>query len=493
MRRAGKLGLAAAATAVFAALLSAQTPVPFTVVELDVAETATVRVGGKALSVELVSVAIQRDSIRHIIRDAKIELLLDGRKQNVSCGNYNLPVLVPVAGVQVDCPMVSDYVPNAIFGNIWNLHKRARLRLWPAGSSYLAPNAIVYPLRQRWFASATQAANEPVFVDGVEESSAKKIYYHESMDIGGAEGKVDVLSASDGRYIACGARSLPEFSKMDIVEHGYDNVFIEDSNGWLFNYYHLQSIEPDCVPGAAVKKGRKIGVLGKEGQSGGWSHLHFGIYTKLPDGSYGATDPYAFLWEANVRDAKPKLIAVARPHHLAAVGEAVELDGTKSWAVGGRIAQYEWQLMDGRVVKSSRATVRYSRPGSYSEILKITDPQGNVDYDFGVVQVVDAGSSALPPTIHAAYFPSIGLRPGQMVTFTVRSFGGGRGGEVIEFGDGARGVVHSDDNVDDSGKRYTLNPRGYAMITHSYRKPGIYLVKVSRDSAVFRLKVVVEP
>ena len=39
----------------------------------------------------------------------------------------------------------------------------------PCGAPWIQPGTFVYPLRQRWFASATQMANEPVFVDGGEE------------------------------------------------------------------------------------------------------------------------------------------------------------------------------------------------------------------------------------------------------------------------------------------------------------------------------------
>ena len=80
--------------------------------------------------------------------------------------------------------------------------------------------------------------------------------------------------------------------------------------------------------GQTVKMGRKIGVLGKEGGSGGWSHLHFHITARQPSGKWGIEEGYAFLWEAYLRQYSPTLIAVARPHHFATVGQRVMLDGT---------------------------------------------------------------------------------------------------------------------------------------------------------------------
>jgi len=43
---------------------------------------------------------------------------------------------------------------------------------------------------------------------------------------------------------------------------------------------------------------QKIGVLGKEGGSGGWSHLHFDIQSRQPSGKWGTQEAYAFAWEA---------------------------------------------------------------------------------------------------------------------------------------------------------------------------------------------------
>lgn len=66
--------------------------------------------------------------------------------------------------------------------------------------------------------------------------------------------------------------------------------------------------------------GQKIGILGKEGASGGWSHLHFGIKSRQPSGKWGTQEAYAFAWQAYVKEQKPAVIAVARPHHFIRAG-----------------------------------------------------------------------------------------------------------------------------------------------------------------------------
>ena len=54
----------------------------------------------------------------------------------------------------------------------------------------------------------------------------------------------------------------------------------------------------------------------------------------------------------------------------------------------------------------------YDKPGFYSEILKITDAAGRVDYDFTAVEILDKNHpEQLPPTIHPTYAPTFGIQP----------------------------------------------------------------------------------
>ena len=176
-----------------------------------------------------------------------------------------------------------------------------------------------------------------------------------------------------------------------------------------------------------------------------------------------------------------------------ATGEQVVLDGSRSWSAEGRIARFEWTCTDGQTAAGPTLQRTYSQPGIYSEILKITDAAGQIDYDFAFVNVVDrAHPEQLPPSIHPAYAPTLGIKPGQSIKFLVRTFRTTDGEETWDFGDGSPPVtVHSDGNVAIHAKD------GYAVTTHAFEKPGVYLVRVQRAdrhgfTATGRLKVLVE-
>lgn len=302
---------------------------------------------------------------------------------------------------------------------------------------------------------------------------------------------VEIVAAAAGRVISAGKEVLPGSSNSP-VQARYDVVYLLDERGWYHRYSHLQSIDPAARPGAEIALGQKIGVLGKEGGSGGWSHLHYDITSRQPSGLWGIQEGYAFLWEAYQREYGPKIRAVARPHQFVFTGEKVTLDGSKSWSSSGRIARYDWSFTDGTSATGPRAEKSYAEPGEYSEILKVTGPGGEVDYDFAMVLAIDnSAQERLPPTIHAAFSPTLQIHPGDPVTFKVRTFRTTAGSETWDFGDGSEKVtVKSDGNVN------ALAKDGYAVTVHRFPRPGHYLVRVDRanergDRAVGRLHVVV--
>jgi PKD domain len=158
------------------------------------------------------------------------------------------------------------------------------------------------------------------------------------------------------------------------------------------------------------------------------------------------------------------------------LGEKVVLDGSRSWSAGGKIASYDWTFTDGKTAGGAIVERTYTKPGVYSEVLKITDVAARIDYDFAVVNVLDKEHlDPLPPSIHAAYSPTSGIKAGQPVTFPVRTFRTTDGKETWDFGDGSpKETVQSDGNV------VKLAKDGYARTVHKFEKPGHYLVKVER-------------
>ena len=460
--------------ATIAALLApAQSPAALhRVVDLDVGDRALVALpNGSTAQVLVVDLAEFRDPFRSAVREARVTLEVNGARGEIVSGNYRLPVTI--GGVQVDSPATRGLTTNATADN-WGLDKAVRLRLWPAGSAWIDRGRFRYPARQRWFASGTQMSNEPTFVDGGEVPGTPRVYYHSGLDIGGAEGLVEVAAATDGLVVSAGSARLDGHDDTPVAPR-YDVIYLLDDRGWYYRYSHLQTIDAAVSPGARVSMGQRLGVLGKEGASGGWSHLHFEIKSRQPSGRWGTEDAYAFLWQSYVDEFTPPVIAVARPHQLARVGEPVVLDGTRSWARAGAV-EHRWRLSDGSTARGGRVMRRYERPGTYSEILEVTTGTGDRAFDFAVVQVLDPSAPAvLPPSIQAAFAPTTNVKPGDPVTFKVRTFRTVDGEETWDFDDDTPPVrVRSDGNAN------VHDPDGFAVVEHRYQRRGDFIARVSR-------------
>ncbi len=459
--------------------------------DLGIGETQDVKLSnGDVVKLSLLEISEVRDSIRDAMRAALVKISVDGEEITLLSGNYNLPVTV--GKVQIDCPVTKGYYSNA-GSDFWKLSKEARFRLWPAGSSYIDPGTFVYPIKQRWFANMTQLSNEPCYVDWGENSAYtqnRKIYYHAGNDIGGAEGFDEIVSATDGLIVSSKNEILAGYDSSILYIHP-DAVEIIDDRGWIIEYAHLDSILPEIKSGERVKMGQKIGYIGKQGGSGGWVHLHFEIRTReTPAGEWRIEDAYPYMWESYRSAYNPSLVAVARPHHLLWTGQEVVLDGRKSKSFVGHIITYEWTFCDGTTTAGAVQKKTYEKPGEYSEILKVTDSKGNVDYDFTVVQVYNRKNpQAVIPVMQSAYHPTLDIRPGDPITFLVRTFNTESGNEVWDFGDGS-GQVRTKSYVDPE-----RNTEGkFAETVHSYTEPGQYIVTVARSdslgiSAISHLKV----
>src|SRR5690606_10978523 len=98
-------------------------------------------------------------------------------------------------------------------------------------------------------------------------------------------------------------------------------------------------------------------------------------------------------------------------------------DGSRSWSRAGKIESFTWIYPDGHEANGETRELTIADAGTYSIVLKVTDAKENSAYDFAVVQVVDPKRpNELPPSIQAAYSPTFGIKPGDEVTFQVRSF-----------------------------------------------------------------------
>lgn len=459
------------------------------VVDLSVGEETRVTLSnGEQVKVKLLDLKETRDAIRQAVRSALVTVQVDGQKITLESGMYNLPQTI--GRVQIDCSITKGYNSNGTPA-FWGLDKDARLRFWPAGSPLVKPGSFIYPVDQRWFATRTWFDNEPV--DGGTKI-LPKIYYHSGLDIGGAEKLTKVVAATDAIVVSSGTDVLEGHRKDTPVAPRYDVVYLMDARGWYYRYSHFHKINDHIRPGRLIKQGEEIGILGKKGASGGWSHLHFEIKSRQPSGKWGTQAGYAILWESYRNQYQPKLVANTRRKHFLKAGEATTLKGSQSYSATDSIQSYEWTFTDGTTATGPEIKRTYNQPGVFSEILKVTDKQGNVDYDFAEVHVLDPKNpEKYVPRIHASYWPSLKNQVGEPITFKVRTFGNQFGNEVWDFGDGTPLV-----SVKSDGNAKPLDENGYAVTEHTFVKPGDYLVKVERSredgvKAVTRLLVRVEP
>lgn len=444
------------------------------VVDMDLNETAEIQLSDKkTIRVRVVECTETRDPIFQTLTGAIVKIELDGKRFEIPCANYHLPVTV--GGVQVDCPAVSGYMRDA-GTDWWQLKKAVRLRFWPGGSKWIQPGTFKYPIKQKWMASRTWFSNEPI-----SPARMGSVYYHAGMDIGAVEGLTEVIAATNGRIVTIGDETGEKIHPA--ARPRYDVVYIEDDRGWLYRYSHLSSIDAKLRIGDRIKIGQRIGYVGKEGSSGGWSHLHFHIESLQPSGLWGIQDSYAFLWQAYLEEFKPEIVALSRPHVKTLVGLPATLDASKSWSKS-KITSYEWAFTDG--TKGSGAVINrvYDKPGTYSEVVKITDSKGKIDYDFLIVMVYPQAQSETTevvahsiPSVHVAYYPTHDIYPGDPVIFISRGRGLKQPGgvDIYDFGDGSP-KKELPTNLSDEQHA----PNGYGTIVHHFSRPGHYLVRVDR-------------
>ena len=439
-------------------------------------ETHDLKVG-EAVEVDgaklkLISVDEPKGPVWGEIAHPQVVVEVNGERATLVAGNYRLPVTV--GGVQIDCPITGALQNNSHIDH-WALEKDARLRVWPADSAWIAEGTFGYPVKQKFLASKTSYSNEPVA-----GRPNGQLYYHAGLDIGGCEKLIDVVAATDALVVSAGNKILPghEPAAGSPVEPRYDVLYLLDERGWYYRYSHLDSFDESIRAGARVKMGQRLGALGKEGGSGGWTHLHFEIKSRQPSGRWGTQEGYAFLWQGYRELYDPQVIAVARPGHVVVVGDSVEHDGARSWSRDGEIKSWHWQFADGSAADGAVAAKQYDSRGSFVETLLVTDDSGTTDYDFVPVKVFERdenGNTIDPPRVHATFHPTFEPRAGQPITFKARSFNTTHGEETWSFGDGSdEQHTKSDGNVEQRAKD------GYAVIEHTYEKPGDYLVHVWR-------------
>ena len=374
----------------------------------------------------------------------KVEI--NGQTIELTSANYRLPATV--GRVQVDCPITRGYRSRTRGDDHWGLARppgcgsgRPARPGSSRGRSSIRPGSAGSPRGRRWptSRSTSTAARGP---------SITKIYYHYGLDIGGAEGLVEVVAATDGLVVSVG-HGPPAGLRGHARRAALRRRLPARRPGLVLPLQPPAHHRPGDQAGSDGKMGQKIGLLGKEGGSGGWSHLHFDITSRQPSGKWGTQEGYAFLWEATCASNSPSSSPspgrttspdrrTGRPRRLAVV-EPVGQDRPLRVDLHRR---HDRDRAAGRAdLRPARApTARSSRSPTARGTSTTTSPSCRCS--------TSTTAEPLPPSIHAAYAPTFGIKPGDPVTFKVRTFRTTDGEETWDFGDGSPPVeVQSDGNV----------------------------------------------
>jgi len=399
---------------------------------------------GSERIIRLISVREYRDSVVGKIRHTEVDVRINGNPLRLICAPYMMPTEVDKLRIQADT--TSGWL---------GILKRAQFSVWDASVPIVNRDRFGFPIRDYLlFSHGMQAYNEVVHLgwkDGCPEGP--KFYHNYGIDFAGYEGQEEIISCTDGEVIRLS-------SKRDHIF-----VVIQDNDGLIWMYGHLDSIFPNVKRGARIRKGQAIAMLGKTGPSGNFSHLHLGSYLSKADLDAGKNNRrlnlYPWLIATYEKQYHKHLYALARPHHTVSTGENVLFDGSNSLSFGSKIVSYRWILPDGQSVNKVTAQKKFDKPGVYIATLWIKDQNGREDADFCKVKVFT--ESALEDgiaTIFMTHTPTNNIRVGQPVLF--RFWLQDQEGKPIkiDFGDGT-----------------TVDPyASYAEICHRFKSPGIHVV-----------------
>ncbi len=445
--------------------------------DLNIGESADITLyDGTTAHITLLDVKYRKDPVRLAVREAKLKVSVDGEEKWLVAGNYNLPV--HFARVKIDCPITREYLKNGNFPDgMWKLSGEVRLRIWPVNKRVCPPGFFAFPLNEKLFTGNTNFGLEPVEIDhdALKPNPNDPIYYHWGADMTGVKAVTEVLAAGDGVVIAVGENydhNDPFFADPNNPQPRFERVFVRMKNDWVYRYSHLHSF--NVTLGQTVKGGDVIGLLGNRWSD--YAHSHFEMWSLNEQDKYILELAYPYLIESYIDAHHPKIIAVARPHRYIAVGDSTELDGSKSFSLEGNIIRYEWTFHDGTTATGAKVKKKYDRPGYYSEMLKVYDDHGNVEYDFQQVMVVYAHQPNMRyGYTNVAYYPTFNIEPGQELIFKGRYFNIMEGEDHWDFGDGSPEVItHSDPDG--------YHSTGYAELHHTYTERGHYVVTFSRTT-----------
>jgi murein DD-endopeptidase MepM/ murein hydrolase activator NlpD len=412
---------------------------------LDPGESYTFRLDdGRSKRIRLVSVEEYEDPVIQLTRRADVKIEIDGKPVKLSCAPYAMPR--STEGIRIQADTTSAWL---------NIPKRVQFSLWDASDPVVDTNLFCFPLPDyRLFSHGMQAYNEPVHLghrDG--DPEGQHFYHNYGVDLAGYEFRQKVVSCIDGVVVS--------------ANHGEGDLAIRDDQGLVFHYGHLDAILSGIRVGSQVKKGQWVGMLGRRGPSGNFSHLHIGVFMSefalSVNRSSRVLNLYPWLVAAYQEESGTDLYAVARPHKTARTGDRVVFDGANSLAFKSKITSYRWEFHDGTTMNGQRVEKVYEQPGCHVAALWVEDDRGGMDVDFCKVKVYSRSApESVVPTLFVTYKPSRDVRVDQPLYFRIWPQGLSAECIRVDFGDGT--VIE--------------DYRPYTSIFHAFKKPGIHIVTV---------------
>ena len=127
--------------------------------------------------------------------------------------------------------------PPTTTTDYWGLDGRRPLHLARRIAADESGN-IVYPLKQRWFATSTQMANEPCYVDSSESAAEPQDLLSLRPGLRRLRGARPKWSPPPmGWWFPPAPKGLPGYHDSP-VKHRYDVVYVLDARGWYYRYSH---------------------------------------------------------------------------------------------------------------------------------------------------------------------------------------------------------------------------------------------------------------
>lgn len=422
-------------------------------VSLNPGESHTYQLAdGTTRVVQLEQVKETRDSVLGFVRQANVIVRVNETPLGLECAPYVMPT--EIDGLRIQADITSGMLPE--------LPKQVSFSLWDARDPIVDPDAFRFPLQDyRLFSHALQSYGEIVWLglhDGDPQGTTARHSY--GIDLAGFDGEVAVTAATDGVVLDLYPDTKNPYA-----------VLLESAEGAVWEYGHLQSVGPAIREGTAVRRGQVLGLLGKRGRSGNFSHLHLGLHpSRAHRTSVIRTQQLNFFpWIVSAYRAQhpEALFAFAGGHKVVRVGETCAFDPSRSVTFSSTIRTSRWVFPDGEVVErpsSLMAWKTFSQPGTYAVELWIEDAEGRRDVDFCQVKVFPRDMS-LPglPTVFMSHSPTAGIAAGQPVKFRCWVQSEQPTTLQISFGDGTSPVTSA----------------SQAEVNHTFSEPGLYVVTAS--------------